>query len=181
MLKFRNMKKAFILLLTALLLSCQSKENTDKFNEMQNRQPEVANTETAMKGKDWLVKNIEGYFKNMDLQMIAITTPEYNEFKTDALNAELGMPGSLTKEEFIQKWTGKYDLSREDIYNAFLIPAQDFGRIKVTNCEYKNSEGDTLVYDVNISDVEFKADYKSIIKLVPVEKGFLIADVIETE
>jgi len=160
-----------------MIFSCQSKENIEKLNEMQTRMPEVPTNENEIKGKEWLTKSIEGHFANDNPKMIMMTTPNYYEFKLDALNLELGLPESISKEEFTKKWSERFDLTKPDIYNAFLIPVQDFGKIKVNACEFIKNENDTLIYNVEMSDLQFNTNYKSTIKIVPAEKGFLVADV----
>lgn len=171
------MKQTFLFLTSVFLISCHSKSDYEGLNEMQSRMPEIHNTDLTLKGEKWLVESIEGHFANDNPKMIMMTTPEYYEFKLDALNLNLGLSESLTQESFEKKWSEKYNLNREDVYSPFLISAQDFGEIKVKKCEFKKHESDTLVYEVEISDVKFNVDYASEIKILPTDNGYLIADV----
>jgi hypothetical protein len=170
------MKHLSILLIALFLINCKSEEKKVETAPIKEEIPAEVIQENAEKGKKWLEKSIVGHFSNDNPPMIMMTTPEYYEFKIDALNADLGLPGSITKEEFTAKWKEKFDLTRQDIFDGYLIPAQDFGKIKVGSLNFDSHKGDTLIYNVEINDTEFNANYKSIIHLIPVEKGFLIAD-----
>lgn len=170
------MKQLSILCLTLICFSCKPKEQEETVVVQKEEIPVEIVQENAEKGKKWLEKSIVGHFSNDNPPMIMMTTPDYYEFKIDARNADLGLPGSITKEEFETKWKEKFDLTRKDVYDGFLIPIQDYGKIKVGSVDFDSNQSDTLIYKVVINDDEFKTSYASTIHLIPVEKGFLIAD-----
>lgn len=170
------MKQLYILSLGILFLACKNENKAEAPVVQKEEIPVELIQENAENGKKWLEKSIDGHFSNDNPPMIMMTTPDYYEFKIDALNADLGLPGSITKDEFTAKWKDKFDLSREDVYDGFLIPAQDFGKIKVGSVEFEKNLSDTLVYNVLINDEQFGVSYQSIIHLIPIEKGFQIAD-----
>lgn len=170
------MKQLSILLIGLFLINCKSDKKEETQVVVKEEIPVEVIQENAEKGKKWLEKSIVGHFSSDNPPMIMMTTPQFYEFKIDALNADLGLPGSITKEEFTAKWKDKFDLNRPDVYDGFLIPAQDFGKIKVGSVEFDKNLSDTLVYNVLINDDQFGASYQSIIHLIPIEKGFQIAD-----
>jgi hypothetical protein len=170
------MKHLSILFIALFLFNCKSSEKEEVITPPKEEIPAEVIQANAEKGKKWLEKSIVGHFSSDNPPMIMMTTPEYYEFKIDARNADLGLPGNITKEEFNTKWKDKFDLTRKDVFDGYLIPTQDFGKIKVGAVDFDTHKGDTLIYKVQIDDTEFNAQYKSIIHLIPIEKGFLIAD-----
>lgn len=173
------MKHLYLFLMLTWLISCQNNEKEEITAQPQEQVSPEEIQQKAEKAKKWLVSSIEGHFANGTPPMIMMTTPEYYEFKTDALNARIGLPGNITKEEFTAKWKEKFDMNRPDIFNGYLIPTHDFGRVKVKSCEFDKLQNDTLFFNVQISDVEYKTDFNSVIKLKEAEKDFLIADQIQ--
>ncbi|MGK6341681.1 hypothetical protein ACMGDK_05540 [Chryseobacterium sp. DT-3] len=133
----------------------------------------------------WLKESIENYFKadlgNMDREMQEITTKDYYEYKTDAMNVDMDVDGSLTLKEFQDKWKGKFDTDKAGIDSGFLISAQDWINIEIRNCDLKSSSDNNYVFNVVLADDGFKAKYSRQIKVIKTDNKFLIADVIEEE
>ena len=148
------------------------------------------NTNEIAKAKIWLVSGIEEYLnKQNGLQentneeaegnTKSIFTKKYEEYKSDAINIDLDTDGSLTLQEFQKKWKNDFDCKYVGYDSGFLVGAQDWGLIKVTQCDYKTTEKGQLIFSVIISDTENKLNYPRDIKVIPSGKSFLISDVLE--
>ncbi|MEO8532120.1 MAG: hypothetical protein ABI441_00145 [Flavobacterium sp.] len=128
--------------------------------------------------KKWLIKSIESFFREELGEMSLITTKSYNEYKSDAMNIDMGTDGSLTLEQFNKKWKKKYDLKNVG-FDGFLISAQDWGKVTVTKCQLLSTKDKVYVFQVIIKDVTYKGTYKRDIKVIESGKSFLIDDVKE--
>jgi hypothetical protein len=127
--------------------------------------------------KNWLIKTIEVYFSKDFSNMEDITTKSYVAYKIDAMNLEYDE--SLTEEGFKKKWKNKFD-TRYVGYEAFLVPTQDNGKIKVTSCKLLSVTKDkAYIFETIIRDLDYKQNYKRDIKVIRSGKTFLIADVKE--
>ncbi len=133
----------------------------------------------------WLKTSIVNYFKadigNEEKNMQKITTKDYFDYKTDAMNVDLDVDGSLTDKEFQDKWKSKFDTSKAGIGTGFLISAQDWNKIEVESCDLKSSSKNEYIFKVVLRDDGFKAQYPSVIKVVKENGSFLIADVWQDE
>lgn len=139
-----------------------------------NKKAENPNQENA---KKWLVKTIETNFNKDTYKMSDMTTKAYAEYKIDAINIEYD--NGLTEEKFKQKWQNKFDIKYVG-NNGFLVPSQDYGKIKVTSCVFLSETKDKeYIFETIISDLTFNQNYKRDIKVIPSGKSFLIADVKE--
>lgn len=151
-----------------------------KKNVVQETKPQGNESEEA---KKWLEKSIEDYFKSdlgtLDKNMQRITTKEYYDYKSDAMNVDMDVDGSLTEKEFNNKWKGKFDTQKAGVGIGFLIPAQDWINIEVSSCELKSISKDEYTFNVVLRDDGFKAKYPSVIKVVKENGSFLIADVLQ--
>lgn len=127
--------------------------------------------------KKWLVKAIENFFKQESADMSSITTKSYNEYKSDAMNIDMGEE-SLTLEQFNKKWKKKYDVKHVG-YDGFLISGQDWGKIVVSKCDLISAKGNVYIFQVIIKDIQYKATNKREIKVIESGKSFLIDDVKE--
>jgi hypothetical protein len=127
--------------------------------------------------KKWLVKAIENFFKQESADMSSITTKSYNEYKSDAMNIDMGEE-SLTLEQFNKKWKKKYDVKHVG-YDGFLISGQDWGKIVVSKCDLISAKGNVYIFQVIIKDTQYKATNKRDIKVIESGKSFLIDDVKE--
>lgn len=174
-----------------LIIACkeEKKENatltqpeTEQVKEKVVLHNESNEAEAAQK---WLEKSIVGYFKadlvKQDKNMQKMTTKDYYDYKTDATNVDMDVDGSLTEQEFNDKWKGKFDTSKAGIGIGFLIPAQDWNNIEVGSCELKSSSKDEYTFSVVLKDDSFKAKYPSVIKVIKENGSFLIADVLQEE
>ena len=148
------------------------------------------NTDEIAKAKVWLVSGIEEYLnkknglaentnEEADGNTQTIFSKKYEEYKSDAINIDLDADGSLTLQEFQKKWKNDFDCKYAGYDSGFLVGAQDWGLIKVTQCDYKTTEKGQLIFSVIISDTENKLDYHRDIKVIPSGKSFLISDVLE--
>lgn len=135
--------------------------------------------------KKWVKNSIEHFFKtdlsDYEKAMAAITTKEYYEYKTDATNVDMDTDGSLTDKEFQQKWKNKFNTQKAGIGSGFLISGQDWNEIKVTKCKLISQDKNSFLFDVNLTDKEFKAEYPIQVKVIKEKESFLIADVLEQE
>ncbi|WP_160136817.1 hypothetical protein [Chryseobacterium sp. c4a] len=174
-----------------LIIACkeEKKENTtitqpeaEQVKEKVVLNNESNESETAQK---WLEKSIVDYFKadlvKQDKNMQKMTTKDYYDYKTDATNVDLDVDGSLTEQEFKDKWKGKFDTSKAGIGIGFLIPAQDWINIEVGSCELKSASKDEYTFNVVLRDDGFKAKYPSVVKVIKENGSFLIADVLQEE
>ncbi|MGU3373981.1 hypothetical protein [Chryseobacterium sp. M5A1_1a] len=136
--------------------------------------------------KKWLEKSIISYFKadlgNLDKEMKKMTTKDYYDYKTDAMNVDMDVDGSLTEKEFQDKWKDKFQTKYAGINTGFLISAQDWINIEVRKCELDAISGDdAFVFDVELMDEGVKATFDRKIGVVKKGNKFLIADVLEKE
>ena len=175
------MKRIVYLLLLVPLISCQGNKTESK-NKDSNQSISVnklENIDTA-EACAWLKSNIEKFFKNYELSVMQdLTTKEYYDYKMDAMNVDLDLDGSLSTEEFNNKWKGKFDLKYAGIGQGFLISGQDFGEIKVSTCDLIHQAKGKITLKTIISDCEFQTDYPREITLIKEDKGFKIKDVKE--
>lgn len=135
--------------------------------------------------KKWLGKSIQKYFgsdlKNMDEVMREITTDHYYKYKTDAMNVDMEVDGSLTKKEFRDKWHRDFDVQKAGINVGFLITGQDWDQIKISKCQLILESGDTFLYDVILTDEKLNAEYPVTISVIKNKDSFLIDDVWQKE
>jgi len=126
----------------------------------------------------WLKEVVESHFLDGGFPMEDICTPEYYSYKTDA--TQVGYEGGLTEEEFVEKWSSTYDVRYAGISYGFLISAQDWGKIEVTKCvpKAKQIPGE-ITFEVVLTDIPYKVDYKRDITVLPVGKAYLIKNVME--
>ena len=164
------MKSFIFLALVCCLFSCQnnSKQTDNRPIDSLSNQDFDLNPIGVEKGCKWLKENIENYFqKDGSIQIIqAMTTPEYFEFKSDAINTGLEMDSSITEFELNQKWKNKFDLKTAGIGSGFLISGQDWKNIQVSNCNLINQTPQEINYKILISDCDFQTDYNRDIKLI---------------
>ncbi|EFK35514.1 Uncharacterised protein [Chryseobacterium gleum] len=179
-----HMKRTIIASLL-LIIACkeEKKEIKTEVKPQQTEEKVVLNNETneAEDAKKWLEKSIVDYFKSdigsEEKNMQKITTKEYFEYKTDAMNVDLDVDGGLTEKEFQDKWKSKFDISKAGVGAGFLIAAQDWDKIEVGSCDLELSSKDEYLFNVVLTDKTFKAEYPSVIKVVKENGSFLIADV----
>lgn len=197
--------KQFIILLSAaiLLASCNGKHkdtnnvtdsvHTNAKDTIRQKTPATGNaaqelSPEAAKAKEWLIANIEsslnkanGNMENSneeaEKEVKNIYTTQYSAYKIDAINVDLD--DGLTEDEFITKWKGKYNPELAGIGFGFLIPEQDYGLIKVTNCKLKNKTPDGFVFNVVLEDTNYHKKYNRDIRVIEVANSFLIDDVLE--
>lgn len=141
----------------------------------------------AEEAEKWLKESIENYFKadlNMDRKMQKITTKDYYDYKTDAMNVDMDVDGSLTLKEFQDKWKNKFDVRKAGVNSGFLISGQDWEEIKISKCEQvlksvplSESEPAVFIFDVILSDEKLKSQYPVEIEVIKQNNSFLIANV----
>lgn len=141
---------------------------------------------TIGEAKLWLIKAIESGLNEPDVKISykkikAVLTSQYDSYKNDAMALEYDAPGSpqMTPEKFRKKWSGKYNV-RFAGKGGFLISAQDYGKIKVTNCAFiRESAPGTYWFKVKIEDLTYKAVFDRDVKVIKAGPGFLIDDILE--
>ncbi|MCV9933100.1 hypothetical protein OIU80_12475 [Flavobacterium sp. LS1R47] len=144
-----------------------SKTNTELKTENQDQE----------NAKKWLVKTIETNFNKDTYKMSDMTTKTYAEYKSDAINMEYD--DGLTEETFKKKWHNQFNTKYVGT-GGFLVPSQDYGKIKVMNCKFLSVTKDkAYIFETTIRDLTFKQNYKRDIKVIHSGKSFLIADVKE--
>lgn len=151
-----------------------------KENVVPETKPQENESEEA---KKWLEKNIEDYFKsdlgNLDKNMQKMTTKDYYDYKTDAMNVDMDVDGSLTEQEFKDKWKGKFDTKKAGVGVGFLIAGQDWDKVQVTKCELISENENNYLFDVILNDKALKAVYPVKVRLSKENNSFLIADVLQ--
>ncbi|WP_431608901.1 hypothetical protein [Chryseobacterium sp. 'Rf worker isolate 10'] len=178
------MKRAII---ASLFMIIACKEEKKEIKTQQIKEKAVLNNESneAEAAKKWLEKSIVEYFKadigNGEKNLQKITTKDYFDYKTDAMNVDLDVDGSLTEKEFKEKWKSKFDTRKAGMGIGFLIPSQDWINIEVDSCDLKSSSKDAYIFNVVLRDDGFKAYYPSVVKVVKENGFFLIADVLQDE
>jgi hypothetical protein len=149
-----------------------------KNKTVSNCNPKEISFDKSELAKKWLIKSVENFFKQEFPDMSKITTKSYNEYKTDAMNIDMGTDGSLTLEQFNKKWKKKYDVKYVGA-DGFLISAQDWGKVTVSKCDLLSSKDNVYIFQTIIKDVTYKGSYKRTIKVIESGKSFLIDDVKE--
>jgi hypothetical protein len=175
------MRKTILCFLTYVLVSAclptEQRELSD--NEMPKSAEDQQPTEEA---KKWLIGQIEAYFEGFDEVnggFSKLCTKEYFEFKTDATNIDYD--GGMSEDEFKKKWGKRYS-KFAGIGEGFLVAGNDFGKIKVTSCEFKNkTEKGGYLFKVLLFDIEYKSTFIREITVMPQNATFLIDDVLEIE
>jgi len=128
--------------------------------------------------KKWLVDKIEDTFKNDLGEYDKFCTKKYAEYKSDATG--VGMDGGLTEKAFKKKWSKDYDTKYSGIGIGFMINAQDWNTIKVTDVQLKNKlENGGYLFKIVVDDIEAKARNNRDVKVIRSGKSFLIDDVLE--
>jgi len=170
------------------LFSCQTntksstKEADEKSIDSISLRNDVIEKELdTVVAKNWLTKSILDFFDGTNSDMQKITTPQYYEFKMDAMNVDLETEGSLSAVEFRNKWQDKYDLNIHPTQTGFLISGQDWGTIKIGHISVKNVNNSykSITFSTLIRDKELEIDYNRDIIVVENESKYLIADVLE--
>lgn len=172
-----------------LIIACkeEKKEIKTETKPQQIEEKVVLNNESneAEDAKKWLEKSIVDYFKadigSEEKNMRKITTKDYFDYKMDAMNVDLDVSGSLTEKEFQDKWKTSFDVRKAGVGAGFLIAAQDWDKIEVGSCDLELSSTDEYLFNVVLTDKNFKAEYPSVIRVVKENGSFLIADVLQDE
>ncbi|MDR2228906.1 MAG: hypothetical protein LBE39_05505 [Flavobacteriaceae bacterium] len=180
-------KKIFIIGALAIL-SCKErpKKETAEISVQQSGSAvyddEKKETDEA---HNWLETHIENYFAgdlgNLDKMMKDMTTKDYYDYKSDAMNVDMDVDGSLTKKEFEQKWKAKFDTSKAGVGIGFLITGQDWDSIKVVKCQLISQKGEEFLFDVILSDASHQLSYPIKVKVIKENNEFLIADVLQED
>lgn len=139
----------------------------------------------AERAKEWLLSSIKHRYKDNGEEDTSINmyTKQYLDYKGDAMSLEYDTV--LTEAQFIKKWRGKYN-TKFVTRGIILIGQQDWGKLKVTQCNFKNKAADnSLVYSVIIEDEPNSYDkpedlkHKRDIKVIHSGNTFLIDDILE--
>jgi len=162
------MKKLAFALLILITACSPSNEKTE--SESQEGKTSISSTDA----KDWLMKVIPAFFESTEMDLTTIATPEYAEYKSDAMNI---LYGDLTIPMFEKKWKGKYDVSDDAVGKAFLIDAQDYVKIEVDKCELIEENEKQTTFNVVLVDKAMKMEVKRTIEVVPFEGSFRISNV----
>jgi len=179
-----------LLLVLFIMASCKKRENTvgntnipivEKQAEV-DTEKQKEQKQAEIDAQQWLVMSIENYFNqdnNLDKTMELMTTPDYYQYKNDAINVDMDVDGSLTLKEFQKKWQNKFDVKTTNFNSGFLISGQDWDHISVEKCTLESSSVNDFIFNVIILDNGFKTRYPRKIKVVKTGNQFLIADVKE--
>lgn len=172
------MRYIIYMLSLIFLLSCNDKPAKEKENTRAITGANIDSINIAS-GKNWIKSNIESYFNNDSLFLkgfSSLCTKQYAEFKQDAINMEYD---GMTEEEFKAKWGRRYS-KYAGIGEGFMIAGQDYGKVLITKCEFKNkTEMGNYLYDVVIADTVFNSKFVRQIVLAKTQASFLIDDVLE--
>ena len=179
------MKYVYIVVLTTTLYACQQTNKTANQLNSHTTTDRATITNTSIDttlAKEWLVSTITNLFSSDEVKMEEVTTPQYAEFKNDALNVDLELDSSLTLEQFNAKWGKIYNIQTHPIQTGFLISGQDWGKIYVESISVKetdSSEPNKVLFQVVITDKEFQVKYNRDIEVIEDQNKYLIADVVE--
>ena len=174
------MKRLFLFVaIASALASCSGGPSSAGTNAPDN------NLADTVKVKKWLTAVIENY-TNMEDSRIALEnlkkslTADYYNYKRDALDLEYDNGDTtLTEEEFKNKWKDKYNIKFVG-NGGFIISAQDYGKAKVTTCNFiKNKGQNAALYKVVIDDLDFKTKFNRDIKVIVQNGKLLIDDIVE--
>lgn len=180
------MKKIIITSLLLMMMCCKEEKKETIVSAIDIPKEKVVSEGKSNESEDakkWLVESIEKFFKTdlstMDKAMEEITTKDYYEYKTDATNVDMDVDGSLTLKEFQNKWKSKFDTEKAGTGVGFLISGQDWNEIKVTKCLLLSQHENTYVFDVLLTDKQYKEEYPVQVKVIQEKDGFRIADVLQ--
>ncbi len=173
------MKKHLLLYFIPLfMLSCNDSNTATTTQHLGSETITPVNIEKAKTAKVWLTKAIEEFFLSTNADPKTITTVRYNEYKSDATQVE--MDGGLSPSEFLDKWGKIYDTKYAGMGVGFLISGQDYGKIKVSKCELKETPSEhEYLFDVQIDDPQMNTFYHLDIIVLESNNSFLIDDVKE--
>jgi hypothetical protein len=187
------MTKLYLPLLIALTLtSCSANTSADdnpvdtvRPTDSNQQKKVLANTLTdTLKVKQWLTNVIESYTNGEDPstaheRMRNSLTDSYYNYKSDALSLDSDREPPMSKEEFKKKWEGKYNTKYVG-FGAFIISAQDNGKIKVTSCNLlRGIERNASVYRVVIEDLDYKTRFNRDIKVIAQNGRLFVDDIME--
>ncbi|KIC64254.1 hypothetical protein [Chryseobacterium taiwanense] len=171
------------IIIASLFLMISCKDKTEAKKNLPCNGVYIHHSKESNEAEKWLKNSIESYFKtdlgNLDDAMRRITTKDYYQYKTDAMNVDLGVDGSLTEKQFQEKWKGKFDSENAGIGVGFLITGQDWGDIKVSMCELTFQNGREFMFNVILKDEELKEHYAIRVKVIKEKENYFIADVIQ--
>ncbi|PWK27891.1 hypothetical protein LV89_01298 [Arcicella aurantiaca] len=181
------MKKINILLLSFIIFTACQKNKVAEQQADSVKVESIAKVDTMAKSvnadssdiaKKWLVSTIEDAFKNNMGEYDKFCTKKYAEYKSDATG--VGMDGGLTEKAFKKKWSKDYDTKYSGMGIGFMINAQDWNTIKVTDVQLKNKlENGGYFFKIVVEDIEAKAKNNREVKVIRSSKSFLIDDVLE--
>ncbi|MCV9927168.1 hypothetical protein OIU83_05870 [Flavobacterium sp. LS1R49] len=167
-------------LLSAIMLIKNGKSQPNHHSNTKTNQTVIeqkTKDQDQENAKKWLIKAIEINFNKETFEMSDITTKTYAEYKSDAINIEYD--NGLTNETFKKKWKNTFDTKYVGT-EGFLIPTQDYGKIKVMSCKFLSVTKDkAYIFETIVRDLTYKHSYKRDIKVIHSGKSFLIADVKE--
>ncbi|MCP9768242.1 hypothetical protein EGI22_09990 [Lacihabitans sp. LS3-19] len=177
-----------LFLIVFVIFSCTQNDNEETETQILSSTDSTTLTDQKLNPeevKSWLIKSIEKEFSDPlfeDKEKIEhpndIYTNAYEEYKTDAIGIEYD--GGMTEAAFKEKWSKIYNTKYAGIGTGFLISAQDWGKIKVTDCKLLEPQNDGfLMFHVTIEDLEFKSKYVRDIKVVKQEGKYKIDDILE--
>ncbi|WP_407404068.1 hypothetical protein [Chryseobacterium sp.] len=178
-----------ILPLLLLMISCEKGKVTEPSKVVNSIAEEVSSktrdNRDAESAKDWLTKAIFNQYNSPnnlgEENWKKITTPEYYSYKIDAMNVDMDVEGSLSEKEFEGKWKNKFNPKKAGVGLGFLIDAQDWDKIEMTKCDLLSEGNNSFLFDVNLLDTGFKANYPIQIKVSKKDFQFLIADVLQEQ
>lgn len=173
--------KGFALLFLILfsLFSCTKQE---KEKLVVNEQKTETSTEDISKIEDWLKVEIEKYFNTpkdgkdpVECEKMLYTS-RFSEFWLDAIGTEYD--GGMSDADFRKKWDSIYllkDIRSEEI---FLVPQQDYGKIKVDQIKLLSSTANKEYwFSLVTTDQDFKTNYTRKVKVIPFENSYRIDEI----
>lgn len=159
-----------------LMISCQNKaDQTDTTAPPTISKSTQDKMDSVKLAQAWLVPAVEKFFNENHTEILEICTPQYEEYKMDAINVDYD--GGMTVEQFQKKWAGKYNINLDQIGKSFLIGNQDNGKIKFQSCVPVNDT--TMVFDCKIEDIDFKEIFYRKITISAKSGRFQINDIEE--
>ncbi|UOQ55249.1 hypothetical protein [Hymenobacter cellulosivorans] len=137
--------------------------------------------------RQWLIASIDTNFTNEDQERrntdpddsTSIFTPQYVQYKLDALQLEFAEEENA-EQKFQQKWSGRYNPQLVGNGGFLLVQGQDFGKVKVIRCRFKERTSDQgLLFTVTTKDFTYNAEASGDFKVIRTPQGYKIDDVRE--
>lgn len=165
-----------------ILFSIASCTKQEKENVVLNEANTETNSAEIKKMENWLKVEIEKYFNTsrdgkdpIECERMLYTS-RFSEFWLDAVGTEYD--GGMSDADFHKKWDSIYPLKDIRSEEIFLVPQQDFGKIKIDQIKLLSSTPNKEYwFSLVTTDQDFKTNYTRKVKVIPFENSCRIDEV----